>query len=542
MLIERHIFGSFKGYTTLSRSPGVSVDDGRVLEGLAYSFGQTYDARFNRTLSKVPAFFTRAMRGGRRALSRVLEGAPDDDNRPTLRVVTVIVSQQDWDAKLSGDVQLLLDESRLWQWDGQAQMPAMEVSFRPASHSASRKSVPRVLALLSEIERSLPAHRTVIVSADEFTQKDIACLEMLIPPSARPEFSLAYRTLSPQLQASVNCLAAEASSQDRVNFHYQPGLAGLSPYAEFLSGAGFAGGAIPFESINSYSRFGLPAVQALAGAQEQRANSVPLPAAQRRTYPWPTVAVALAAVILSVGAFVGAQMLSENHADELQAQIDSLRVANSKLAGKLADVGNAGVKCQTDIEDLGKSGVPQAVYASTARLQDELRKLEGKLRRQQQARGDYIIAEAGRFVRQARNEGAGGLNSVELRWAIAEMAGLDQDMLGPEKANDLSGRKVQIEELLQIVETCENINEWHKQIEGAKIKDLADRTLLANEIGTEAYQALGRLAAIKNDSKTEPAKIKDLDDINQRLIDVCTWVSRNGFAKSRPAAMTGPGK
>jgi hypothetical protein len=64
MRIERHVFGSFSGYTTLAKSAGVSLDDCRQLESTAYSFGQSHDRGFIKSLAKTPAYFTRSMTGG----------------------------------------------------------------------------------------------------------------------------------------------------------------------------------------------------------------------------------------------------------------------------------------------------------------------------------------------------------------------------------------------------------------------------------------------------------------------------------------------
>lgn len=383
MLIERHIFGSYKGYTTLARSPGVSIDDSRILESAAYSFGQTYDARFNKTLARTPAFFTRTLRGGRRALARVLEGAPDDNNRPTLRVVTVIVSQQDWDSQLFGDVQLLLEEESLWQWDGSAQPAAMEITFRPPSYLVPRKSVPRVLALLSEIERGHAAHRGVVVSANEFSQQEIACLEILVPPLVRVEFTSAYRTLSPQLQATVNCLAAEAGSQDRVTFRFQPEHTHLSPYAEYLYNSGFASGSIPLERIMAYNRFGMPPVHPPSEVKDTPVPLVPVTVVQR-AQTWPLVAVALMAVVLSVGAFVAAVLLGSNATDRLQNDMISLRknfsaeqrTLDEKLATAQRDIGElqSGIKkAQTQLKLTQKAHFTLLQQELTAILQKPIR-------------------------------------------------------------------------------------------------------------------------------------------------------------------------
>ena len=397
MLIERHIFGSYKGYTTLARSPGVSTDDSRILESFAYNFGQTYDARFNKTLAGTPAFFTLALRGGRRALARVLEGAPDDNNRPTLRVVTVIVSRQDWDSQLCGDVQILLEEERLWQWDGSAQPAAIEVTFRPPSHSVPRKSVPRVLALLSEIERGHAAHRGVVVSANEFSQQEIACLEILVPPSARAEFTSAYRTLSPQLQATVNCLAVEAGSQDRVTFRFQPEHTPLSPYAEYLHDSGFASGSIPLERIMAYNRFGMPPVQPPSEVKDTPVPLVPVTVVQR-AQTWPLFAVALMAVILCIGAFVAAVLLGSNATDRLQNDIISLRRDNAATAAMIEELKQASKKAEQDlgtrINDVRNMATAQmtgnietriAAQEDTENLRRDIKKAKAQLKLTQRA-------------------------------------------------------------------------------------------------------------------------------------------------------------
>ena len=559
MHIERHIFGSYRGYTTLACSPGVSADDCRILESSVYSFGQTYDARFNRTLAKTPAFFTRVLREDRRALARVLGGALDDNDRPTLLVVTVIVSQQDWDSQLCGDVQLLLEEERLWQWDGSAKPAAMEVTFRPPSHSVPRRTVPRVLALLSEIEHGRAAHLGVVVSASEFSQQEIACLEMLVPPSARAEFTSAYRTLSPQLAATVNCLAAEAGSQDRVTFRFQANHTPLSPYAEYLLESGFASGSIPLENIMAYNRFGMPPAQTTSGAEETPAPRVPITVVQR-AQAWPVVAVALVAVILSVAAFVGAQLLSGNQTRDIQAQVDGMRGDNKHLADDLAALKHDLEKSRTATTPSAPATRPQPmpnpVGPSIAKETDELRKevvrvsrdvestrkqvddLREMLRKQQAARFGRLDGETKRLIDKAKDKDRGtlGQNAGDLKWLYAEARGIDAGMLDSKDADALRHRTKEIEGLLCIVDTEGPTAEWERKRASVKTED--DKKSVAKEIGEKVEQALTVL----------DLKVKEMEGesvsagLKKRLEDLRQWVKDNRHDDVKLMTATNPSK
>jgi hypothetical protein len=315
MHVERHIFGSFSGYTTLARSPGVSADDCRTLESGAFGFGQLQDARFARGLGRHPAYFTRLLAGNRRGLTRVLEGNPDDNNRPTLMLVTAIVSQHDWDSLLWGDVKRLLDTPALWAWDGQANLPPLELEPPLPSQSVARRAVPKLLALVSELERQMAGRSGVVVSADDFNLGDLRAIEMLIPPVARRGFTSAYRSLSPRLQVTLNCIAAESGGEP--TFRYQAGAVPLSPYAQFLSASDLDRGVIPMDKVAAYRGFAMsPEPQAAEAVPPapvlcRSVPGAPLRGAQRTAEPasrsggsW-AVAAALVVVGLLVGTLAG---------------------------------------------------------------------------------------------------------------------------------------------------------------------------------------------------------------------------------------------
>jgi hypothetical protein len=320
MQVERHVFGSYRGYATLARSAGVSPDDCRAIEGAAFGFGQSYDGRYYKSLARAPAYFTRVLSGGRRALTKVMEGSPDDNQRSTLLLVSAIISQRDWDMHVRGNVEWLLQQVPLWQWNGSAQLAPMDISASAPVRGISRSSIPSVLALLSEIENNWATRRPVVVSANHYSLDDISAVEMLMPGAARNMFTSAYRSLSPQLPTTVNCLATEAGAQDKVTFRYHPS-APLSPYAMSLIEMDLTS-AIPWEFVMTYNRFA-----ARSSPVETAVASDPvliLPKSSRKQSLMPIAAVAVLAVILAAGAFVGAMALNKEQIGQVNDKIQAL--------------------------------------------------------------------------------------------------------------------------------------------------------------------------------------------------------------------------
>jgi hypothetical protein len=334
MRIERHVFGSYKGYTTLARSPGISPEDCEAIESTAYSFGQSNDVKFLQSLISVPAYYTQVMRNGRRALTRVLPGPPDDNGRPTLRLVTAILQQRDWDNRIYGDISLLLEEPGLWEWDHTLPLVALETTLRPPAQAVPGKSVAKLLALLSGIENGFRKGQGIVVSAAEYSLQEIAAVEMLVPPDVRPRITSAYRSLSAAMPATLNCLASEASSQQDIMFHYRPGEERLSPYAEYLSQSGFSSGAIPWESIMSYGGFGTsPRRGSTSKDGSQMAVSPPVTVVQR----WPLLPIAatvIVALLLSLGAFLAAYLAGERQARNLENQLADLKAWTQQQQGQ----------------------------------------------------------------------------------------------------------------------------------------------------------------------------------------------------------------
>jgi hypothetical protein len=295
--IERHVFGSFRGYGTLARSPGLSSEDARFLEGSAYGFGQTDDRNYLKSLNSSPAFFTRPLRGGRRALTRVLEGERDDNGRPTLRMVTAVVAQAEWDDELRGDVGALLRQRKIWEWTPGTPLESVDLAIDSSKGQVARKSAERIVELISELERTLSdAAAAIVISENDFSSDEVCAVEMLMPKSVRPRFSSACRCLSTQIGVSLNCLATEASMQ-RLTYRHDPS-APSSPFGRFLWVNGLSTGMLPVSEAIGYRRFGtLDDRNAIGSAAPVLPPPLP-PPSERKPMFWAALGIGLVGAIL----------------------------------------------------------------------------------------------------------------------------------------------------------------------------------------------------------------------------------------------------
>ncbi len=254
MHIERHVFGSYKGYTTLARSQGVTLDDCRIVERCAHSFGQTYESRYFKSLSKQPAYFTTQFGTTRRGLTRVIDGPVDDQGRPTLQFITVILSRADWDTKLIGDIESLAAERCLWEWDGSGNISAIDVSISGSAKIPS-KVTPVALQVISQLERTFLTRKAVVSSESTLDFQIIRAIEILLPPASRGGITTAYRILSPQFPVRLISLASDAAGA--ATYRPEEGQP-LSPYAQHIKLSGIDSGTIPVDRLASYRGFGEP--------------------------------------------------------------------------------------------------------------------------------------------------------------------------------------------------------------------------------------------------------------------------------------------
>ncbi|MBU0617007.1 MAG: hypothetical protein KKI02_04765, partial [Planctomycetes bacterium] len=268
MQIERHVFGSISGYATLARSSGLTDGERRQLENL--SFGTPYEPSFQASLSKTVAYWSRPLGSGKRAVSRVLPGRPDDAGRPTLLFVTAIVAADDWDLTLQGDVRPLLRRAELWEWDGAPELAALDLEdLDPGPLRLSRDSAQRALGLVSLVELSWAARQPVVVRAEHYSLDEVALVERLLPAAIRRDCSVVYRGLNPDLAASLNCLAEgiPAGTSNPVRRLD----AAKSPYALRLAGEGLADGRTPEVLLVGYDNFGQPRIDTSGSHTEDHA-------------------------------------------------------------------------------------------------------------------------------------------------------------------------------------------------------------------------------------------------------------------------------
>ena len=281
MIVERHVFGSVKGYQTLARSPGVSNEQCRSLEG--FSFGQPRSADYLNSLAKSPAFLIRPLAGGRRALTRLVVGVPDDRGRATLLLVTAVLASQDWDAILRGDVSLLLRAKTLWQWDRDPHLAPIDLPVSPPKTvQINQASADKLLALLSLIELRFGRQHSTVVRERDLTADEMRSLEMLIPPSVRFGVSLAYRSLNSRLGTTINCVADETPLDGSVELHVPGQHQRYAFYARTLEEAGLTQGRVDTAFVASYSGFGKyrpqpPGTPPSASAASQPVIVVPAP-------------------------------------------------------------------------------------------------------------------------------------------------------------------------------------------------------------------------------------------------------------------------
>ena len=255
MLVERHIFGSIRGYGTLAQSPGLAPAECRLLEN--FNFGQPQDAEYLASLAKTPAYWIRPLGARRRVLTRVVRGMADDQGRSTVLLISAVLSAADWDGVLRGDISILLRKDALWQWDGTPQLHPLEVATSPPSQvSIGRGSVEKLLSLITLIEHHHGRHRSVVVREADLSADEMRGLEMLMPPSARGGFSSAYRSLNSRLVASVNCVA-DGVVIDQAAEVFVPGRPlPRSFYAGVLHDAGLSTGRVDTGFIATYAGFG----------------------------------------------------------------------------------------------------------------------------------------------------------------------------------------------------------------------------------------------------------------------------------------------
>jgi len=257
--ISRHVFGSDQGYRTLGASDDLTSEEVADLE--SFAFGQTDNLDYLATLKSTPAYWSRQLSSGRRAITRVLAGPADDKGRQSLLFITVVVHTNDWLRSLNGEDAPLLGVHQVWSWKGEQRLPREEIRVsKPARVRPSPDQQQRILSLLGLIESlSDSENSSIVLEERDLTTDELAMVCALLPVWYRPRFSYAVRSLSESLPVQLNYLAPPASrgKSRRKIVRWTPsrGLVGAK-YASGLSHFWTPGESPPWQFVENCKAFG----------------------------------------------------------------------------------------------------------------------------------------------------------------------------------------------------------------------------------------------------------------------------------------------
>jgi hypothetical protein len=252
MNVQRHIFGSEKGYRTLAASRSVRDCECRELEHL--SIGQGFTPEFLDSLAGSPAWIICSI-GERRVLARVGLGPPDEYGRPTLQQFSLLVEKDDWDTRLYGDIRPLIQCRQLWRVGRDYRLDSVDLSDREVPlPTVSPRRAARLMQLVSALEIAQSRGEQLILAEDTCSLKDFRNLWLVLPHALRDRYTGVYRSFG-SVSAGITCVAAQAADRSRMNA-VPPSQ--LSSYAIALRDGGLGNGPVPLNLIAGYSSFGMP--------------------------------------------------------------------------------------------------------------------------------------------------------------------------------------------------------------------------------------------------------------------------------------------
>lgn len=257
--LSRHVFGSNQGYRTLAASDDLTPDELAELE--SFVFGQTNDAEYLMSLANNPAYWSRQLSSGRRAVTRVFLGPKDDQGRQSLCFVSAIVFAAEWISALNGEDAALIGVDKIWTWDGKTLLPRIEVQItKPTLVRPTVEQRGRILSLLGMIESMSDTPTTSIVLEErQLDSAEFAMVLALLPVWYRPQFSYGFRSLSEALPVQLNYLALCASrgkSRRKISRWTPNSGYATAKYAAGLAHFWSEGDAPPWEFVENCKAFG----------------------------------------------------------------------------------------------------------------------------------------------------------------------------------------------------------------------------------------------------------------------------------------------
>ncbi len=339
--LSRHVFGSHQGYRTLAASEDLTADE--LAELQSFVFGQTNNAEYLATLKSTPAYWSRQLSSGRRAVTRVFVGPKDDQGRQSLRFVSAILYAKDWISAINGEDGALVGVDKIWSWDGKPRLPRIEVRVtKPDLVNPNAEQRQRILSLVGLIESmSNSPNSSIVVEERQLAPAEFAMVLALLPVWFRPQFSYGFRSLSEALPVQLNYLAPCASrgkSRRKVTPWRPHGGYASAKYASGLAHFWPEGGPPPWEFVENCKAFGdlLPTFE----GTEVSSGTVAPPAPtlkqkrrqQRRQPRVPRIVYWLTAMALIIGAttYVAVNtIMSRRHADAVLDAADAFLTENA---------------------------------------------------------------------------------------------------------------------------------------------------------------------------------------------------------------------
>lgn len=146
-----HIFGSVSGYGTTAASAGVTESEKRELG--SFQFGEAATADAIARLEHHAVMTGRPLASGRFAISRMLPAGVDDAGRPTIEVISLLLSASGYES-CAGSMQMLASDVGLWRRARTEVSAGIEI---PAANSAGD---PEDLASLRAFDLWIAATRS----------------------------------------------------------------------------------------------------------------------------------------------------------------------------------------------------------------------------------------------------------------------------------------------------------------------------------------------------------------------------------------------
>lgn len=200
-LFPYHLFAHQAGRYQTVQALGLSDRESKALE--QFFFGQTNDPAYLSSLANDPGIIWRAVMG-RLALTRVRQGAKDQEGRATLVFESIVLSTEQALAAT-----LRFPELVLGNWTKSTD--GVSVSAPPPSANAGDLHPEKVSELLLSIQDG----QRVVRRADSFSLRDLG---KIIARHAREDsFSVCYKSLNPTAPVTVNLVSlgvAEANMTD----------------------------------------------------------------------------------------------------------------------------------------------------------------------------------------------------------------------------------------------------------------------------------------------------------------------------------------